>query len=183
LSFVLLFTVSCNKRDSRINSVTHYYEALNHSDYHLVNGLLADSITIIEGDFTMPFSRETFHEYFKWDSIFQPTYKLIALSEVDHHIIATVSVSSLRFEFLGNNPLTCRLKISFESGKLTKFENLDCIDANWTIWQERRDSLVRWISTHHPELDGFIHDLTMNGASNYLKAIALYETKMPVTAK
>lgn len=174
LSFVLLLTVNCDRKNSRINSVTQYYKALNNSDYNQVKSLITDSITIVEGNYIMPYSHETFHEHFKWDSIFQPTYKLIALSETNDHVVATVAVNSLRFEFLKNNPLTCRHKIFFKSGKLTKFENMDCIDADWTIWEKERDALVRWTSTHHPELDGFIHDLTMNGAINYLKAIALY---------
>lgn len=52
---------------------------------------------------------------------------------------------------------------------------MECVDADWNIWQMERDSLVKWVSINHPELDGFIHDLTMNGAINYLKAIELYE--------
>lgn len=174
LSLVLLFTVNCAKQHSRISSVTSYYQGLTNADYSQVKNLITDSVTIIEGDYTMPYSREAFHEYFKWDSVFQPTYKIVALSEADDHVIATVAVNSLRFEFLKNNPLTCRHKIFFTSGKLTKFENIDCIDANWAVWETERDALVSWISIHHPELDGFIHDLTMNGAKKYVQAIALY---------
>lgn len=176
LLFVLLLTVNCNKKNDRINSVTKYYEAFNDSDYDRIRSLM-DSITIIEGDYITNYSHETFHEQFKWDSIFRPTYKLTELKELDSQIIVTVEVSSLRFEFLKNNPLTCRHKISFESGKLAKFETIDCLDPDWTMWENERDSLVNWISIHHPELDGFIHDLTMNGAIDYLKAIELYEKK------
>ena len=50
-------------------------------------------------------------------------------------------------------------------------------DANWEIWQRERDSLVNWIKENHPELDGFVHDLSMEGAQNYLKAISLYKKR------
>lgn len=72
--------------------------------------------------------------------------------------------------------MTCQYKISFNSGKISKIEELECKDADWNIWQKKRDSLVSWTKKNHPELDGFINDMTMNGAINYLKAIELYET-------
>jgi len=50
------------------------------------------------------------------------------------------------------------------SDKITKIEALECSDANWNVWQAERDSLVNWVKINHPELDGFINDLTMNGA-------------------
>lgn len=44
-------------------------------------------------------------------------------------------------------------------------------------WSSRRDTLVKWIETYHPELSGFNFDMTKNGAENYLKSIELYEDK------
>ncbi|MBW1295022.1 hypothetical protein [Aquimarina litoralis] len=173
--FILFLIVGCHKKDDRIEKVHMYYEAFNTSDYNQVMELITDSITIIEGDYIMGYTHPTFHEHFKWDSVFRPTNKVIDIQESGSDIIATVEVHSPRFKFLKNNPLTCKHKISFEGNKLTKFENLDCIDADWSIWEKERDSLVSWIKINHPELDGFIYDLTMNGAINYLKAIALYE--------
>jgi hypothetical protein len=126
----------------------------------------------------MPFSQKTFYEHFKWDSVFQPTYRIVEIEELDSQIVATVSVESLRFEFLRNNPLTCKHKISFKGRKISKLEALGCIDADWGLWQKERDSLVNWIHIYHPELDGFIHDLSMNGALNYLKAIDLYKSNI-----
>ncbi len=173
---ILLLTFGCNsKRTDPAENVTKYYKAFNNSDYDQVKALITDSITIISGDYIMPYSAESYYEHFKWDSVFQPTYKLLELEELGDQLIATVEVNSLRFEFLKNNPLTCKHKISFKSGKLAKFESLDCIGADWELWQKEIDSLVSWVNIHHPELNGFIHDLTMKGAVNYLKAIELYE--------
>lgn len=174
---MLLLIIACNRKSHRINQVTDYYTAFNDSDYKQLKSLITDSISIIEGDYTMPFTHETFYEQFKWDSIFRPTFKVVALEELNNQVLATVEVHSLRFDFLKNNPLTCQHQISFESGKITKFETLDCMDADWAIWEKERDSLVLWIGKQHPELDGFINDLTMNGAIKYLKAIELYKSR------
>lgn len=67
----------------------------------------------------------------------------------------------------------CQVKISFTSGKISKLEELECIGVDWNIWRKERDSLVSWVNKNHPELDGFINDMTMNGSINYLKAIDL----------
>lgn len=181
-SLILLSLLCCllacsQQKLSHIETVIQYYNAFDASDYEKIKTLVADSITYTEGDYIMPYSKESLNEKFRWDSVFQPTYKIVELEELDSQVMATVAVSSSRFDFLKNNPLTCSHKISFEAGKITKIEAIDCIDADWGVWQQERDSLVRWTSIHHPELDGFIHDLTMNGAINYLKAIELYNNR------
>lgn len=164
-----------NQKLTHKETVTKYYNAFNSSDYNKIKTLINDSITIIEGDYVMPFTHDSFYEHFKWDSIFKPSYEVVEIKEKNNQIIASVAANSLRYEFLKNNPLTCHYKISFNSGKISKIETLECNGADWDIWQRQRDSLVSWINKKHPKLDGFIHDLTMNGAINYLKAIELHK--------
>lgn len=177
LSLLCCLLACSQQKLSRKETVTQYYNAFDASDYEKIKMLIADSITYTEGDYIMPYLKESLHEKFRWDSVFQPTYKIVELEELDSQVIATVAVSSLRFEFLKNNPLTCSHKISFEEGKIAKIEALDCIRADWVVWGQGVDSLVNWTRKYHPELDGFIHDLTMNGAINYLKAIELYNNR------
>ncbi|MGS2762753.1 hypothetical protein [Sinomicrobium sp. M5D2P9] len=174
--FVLLSIAGCTeKRSTKSEQVTAYYEGFKNSDYTRIKRTISDSLTIIEGD-TMTYTPESYYNHFKWDSVFKPVYTLISLENQDEQVVATLSVNSLRFEFLKNNPLTCKHKFHFESGKITKIENLDC-DANWEIWQKEKDILVNWVKVNHPELDGFIYDLSMKGAIDYLNAIALYEKR------
>ena len=97
------------------------------------------------------------------------------MEEKNDQIVASVTMNSMRNEFLKNNNMTCEYKISFNSGKISKIEELECINVDWNIWQKERDSLTSWIKKNHPELDGFINDMTMNGSINYLMAIELYE--------
>lgn len=177
LAFVSLSSGCNTQKKSPSETVTKYYDAFDASDFERLRTLLDDSLTIIEGQYATTYSHSSFYEQFKWDSIFQPTYKVVEITEENNQVIATVASSSLRYEFLKNNPLTGRYRLSFNSGKISKVEILDYIDANWEIWQMERDSLVNWVSINHPELDGFIHDLSMNGAINYLKAIELYEDR------
>jgi PBP1b-binding outer membrane lipoprotein LpoB len=172
-----LLTGCATQRPTPGELVTEYYEAFNFSDYSRITTVIADSITIVEGEYVMPYSQESFYEQFKWDSVFQPTYEILEVENQNNQIIATVVSSSKRYRFLKNDPLTCQFRISFNSNKITKLEAIDFLDTDWEVWQTERDSLVNWTSRNHPELDGFIHDLTMKGAINYLKAIELYENR------
>lgn len=166
-----------NKRLTSSELVTEYYKAFNSSDFNRITTLIANSFTIVEGEYVMPYSHESFYEQFKWDSIFQSTYEIVELENQNDQIIATVASSSKRYEFLKNDPLTCRFLISFKANKITRLETLECLNADWNVWQTERDSLVNWTKRNYPELEGFIHDLTMKGATNYLKAIELYENR------
>lgn len=164
------------KKSQKKETTAKYFNARNSVDFKEIKGLLSDSLTVVEGDYKMIYSKDSYYEVFKWDSIFQTTYEIVKLKEIDNHIIASISLSSIRNKFLKNDLMTCQFKLSFKSGSISKIESLDCKDANWEIWQKRVNILVNWIQDNHPELNGFIHDMTMNGAKNYVKAIYLYES-------
>src|SRR5690606_10727352 len=154
--FILIIIASCaEKKSTESEQITAYYNGFKNSDYSQIKQTLSDSLTIIEGDYIMGFTRESFYKQFKWDSVFKPVYKLVSLENENEQFVATVSVNSLRFEFLKNNPLTFRHKFYFKSGKISKIETVEFIDTNWQIWQKERDSLVKWVKFNHPELDGF----------------------------
>lgn len=173
---ILVLIASCTERKStESEQIIEYYKGFKNSDYSQIKETLSDSITIIGGDYIMGFTSESFYNQFKWDSVFKPEYTLVSIVNENEQVIATVSVSSLRYEFLKNNPLTYKDAFYFKSGKINKIETIEFIDANWETWQKERDSLVKWVKFNHPELDGFIHDLSMEGAIDYLKAIELYK--------
>ena len=178
LLFFLFISLACTRqKPSNTEIVTKYYKAKDALNFEAIKQYIGDSLTITEGDYVMPYDRDGFYEVFKWDSIFQPTYEVIEMEEHDNKVVALVSSTSIRFEFLKNNPLICKHNIFLNDGKIYRIENLDCSNADWKLWEKERDSLVKWISTNHPELDGFIYDMTMNGSLNYLKSIDLYTAR------
>lgn len=172
-----LFVIGCNQnKPTNKETALSYFDARKSYDYTEIKGLLSDSLIVTEGDHIMRYSRDSYYEVFKWDSVFQTKYEIVELKENDEQIIASISLSSIRNKFLKNDLMTCQFQLSFKSGKISKIESLDCKDANWEIWQARVKLLVSWVENNHPELNGFIHDMTMKGAENYLKAIHLYES-------
>lgn len=176
--FLLIIGIGCSEKErTPSEQITAYYEGFNNGDYSQIKTTISDSLLSIEGDYMMPYSRESFNEKFKWDSIFKPVYKLVSIKNQGEQAITTVTMSSVKHEFLKNSPMTCRYKFHFKAGKIYKIENLECPDAKWEIWGQEVTSLVNWVKANHPELDGFINDLTMKGAQDYMKAIALYENR------
>ncbi|SHJ68266.1 hypothetical protein SAMN04488007_1091 [Maribacter aquivivus] len=174
--FLIVVLTSCdNKKLSHKKTVNRYYKAFDSGDFNKLKRVIHDSITIVSGDFITPFDKDSFYEFYKWDSIFEPSYEVIDLTEENDNVIATISQKNIRNEFLKNNPLKLNVKVSFASGKITKLEELDYIGVNWQEWNQEKDSLVNWIKVNHPNLDGFVNDMTRKGAINYVRAIELYE--------
>ena len=177
LVFLSISSGCNNNRLSNKELVETYYSARNKKIFSKIKHLVNDSITIISGDYVMPYNKQSFYEVFKWDSIFKTSYKMVDLIEENNQIIASVKLNSIRNEFLKNSFITCDYRIFFTSNKISQIEEIKCKNANWKAWQQQRDSLVNWTKKHHPKLDGFIHDMTMNGAINYVKAIQLYQSE------
>lgn len=174
LFLLMAFTACSEKQHTKAEQITAYYEGFKNADYKQIKRTLADSLITTEGDYIMAFSREGYYEKFRWDSVFKPVYKLVSIENRKEDPIATITIRSLKHEFLENSPMTCSYRFHFESGKIAKIENLECPDANWETWAEQVDTLVNWVKLNRPELDGFIHDLTMKGAIDYVNAMALY---------
>lgn len=173
--FILFFFAGCSDQKlTHQETVTKYFNARDASDFKELKKVINDSITITAGDYVMQYDQNSFYEQFKWDSVFRPSYKIVESKEKNNQMIVTVAQDNVRNKFLKNNPLVCQFKISFTSGKISRLEELECISTDWNIWQKERDSLVSWINKNHPELDGFINDMTMSGSIDYLKAIELY---------
>lgn len=176
--FLLILMVSCSEKETSTSElVTSYYNGFKESNYEQIIKTLSDSLAIHAGDYVMKYTPESFYEHFKWDSVFKPTYELVKLENQDEEVVAIIATRSLRLEFLKNNPMSCSSKFYFKSGKIYKIEELGCSGVDWQVWQRERDSLVNWIRLNHPKLDGFVNDLSMKGAQNYLKAIEMYKAR------
>lgn len=155
--------------------VEAYFAALDAGSIDRARTFVSDTLTISEGDYSTDYFGDLFYEHYRWDSIFQPSYEILELREEGEEIVAMVASRSVRYEFLQNNPLSCERRISFQEGKIRNIAIGECPSADWETWEARRDTLVRWIASHHPEFDGFINDLSMQGAQNYMQAMELYE--------
>lgn len=93
---ILLLIGSCTEKTSKTTAqVIAYYSGFKKSNYSQIREVIADSLTLTEGEYTMTFTPESFYEQFKWDSVFKPVYELVELENQDEQIVATVSVKSL----------------------------------------------------------------------------------------
>lgn len=174
LTLITTITLNCNV--NKVKQVKTYYKGFKTNDYNLVENVISDSLTITGGDYIMPYTATSYQEHFKWYVAFLPKFKSLKIETQGNHVLAKTSVESLKFKFLKHQPFNCGFKFYFTSNnKISKIETLDCSNADWDVWEKQVDTLVKWIKTNHPELDGFIHDLTKKGAQNYIKAIELYE--------
>ena len=130
------------------------------------------------------------HDHHSEDDSCKKKYGIIALtvkdksldSQIDERfargkIIAIVNSETGSIEYLDNNPMICKHKISFRDDKIFQIDTFDYIGVDWNIWQMKRDSLTKWVEINHPELVGFIFDMTKQGGENYLKAIELFENR------
>jgi len=173
---LLILATSCNRADN-FSTYTKFIEGYYNKDFNSITDYLSDTITIKDDGYEKKYTKSDFQVYYQWDSVFQPTHEILEIYRCDSIIDVVVSISSKRFEFLENNPMITRQNIYLSEGKITVIEFVESKSADWKVWIERRDSLVKWIDNNHKELSGFIYDMTKEGAEDYLKAIDLYQNE------
>lgn len=179
--YILILTtifslVSC-VQTNYVKITEDYFNDYEKKGFDNFSSILSDSIVIIDGDYEKLYSLAEFSIFYQWDSVFNPKIELLEISSIENNVFVTISTQSKRFEFLENNPFVTKQKISFKENRIYKIEILENIEIDWNVWTNKRDSLVQWTNNTHPELTGFINDMTKTGAEKYLKAISLYDNR------
>ena len=177
LTLIFFICFFACKETNYIDITWCYLDSYENEGFNKFSSYLSDTILIVDGDYHKSYSLADFQEYFEWDSVFNPQFDLLEISSVGNNVFLTISSQSKRFEFLENNPLVTKQKITFKENKIHKIEILENVDVNWELWTQKRDSLVKWTKKNQPELSGFINDMTKAGSEKYLKAIELYNDK------
>jgi len=176
--FVLVLFASCKqvKNESSNREIFEtYLHGMNSRDFNQVKQSLADSIIITEMGYEVVQNIDAFRRHFLWDSIFRPDYTLVEFSENDSVTMATVAKFDKRIQFLQDSALVYQVSLVFKGEKIVGMSTIKYVKMNGRKWMSRRDSLVGWIDNTHPELSGFVHDLTPKGAQNFLQAIVIFK--------
>nr|WP_299000161.1 hypothetical protein [uncultured Allomuricauda sp.] len=169
--------VGCKNNDKDVASVEvakAYYKSLNSSNLKKLSSLLTDSIICKELDYEASFSKDGYKELQRWDSVFQPTYKILEIQEVDGEVKSKISKACLRTLFLNGEPVVTKETISFKNGKIKRVSIDKYVVFNWKRWDSVRSRLVNYIDENQPELNGFLYNQTVEGALNYTEAVQLF---------
>lgn len=185
----VMMAISCkqgNKGIDKVQIAEKYISALNASDYNQVVGLFLDSIRFNEMDYKRTLTKENYHTLFQWDSIFSPKYRILDVREDGNNLHLKVSKECDRILFLHENAFVTHEIMKIKDGAIHSIDIVEYVDFNDSLWTAKRENLVSWIQSHHPELNGFIHDQTKEGAIKFRKAIDFYRNRkdsIPVQGK
>jgi len=181
LLFVTIVITGCYNTKNNIDKLKiaeTYYDALDKSNISEIRSLLTDSVLTEETEYNYKqvFSKEAYVEWLRWDSVFQPTYKVLKIEQEDGTVKAKISKTDIRISFLHNEPIVFEQVMRFNKRSISSIETTKYIRFNDSLFVKKRDTLVKWIDIHHPELNGFIYEQTKTGGTAYLKAITLFKT-------
>lgn len=182
ITLLLLLTIgfiSCKNSEKEIDRVEIaklYYKVLDNSEYSKISNWFTDSIKTIEGEHKNTYSKDEYLEILKWDSVFEPNYEILEIEQKDGIVKAKISKMDKRILFLHEKPFITNQIIRFQKDKIASVET-DYVNFDYPTWEKNKSGLMSWIDKNHPELTGFIYDLTEDGGIRFLKAIELYNNK------
>ncbi len=174
---VIIGVTSCQNSETKLKKLEiakKFYSAINNSNSSKITELISDVLYTIDDGYEQKFDQKTYAEWVKWDSVFQPNYEILQIKEENGVVKAKISKTDKRISFLHKDPIIMEEIIQFKD---IKIKNVIRNSVSFKVekFVKNRDSLVDWVSTNYPELNGFLYNQTKNGAINYLKAIELYK--------
>ena len=168
----------CQQKSEPVNErevIQAYIDATNQGDFNVLRQYITDSINMSEADYQLSTNLDEFYRLFQWDSVFSPQYEILASEKVDGAWQITLSKQGQRVAFLHDTPISYQSVFTVQDGKITRIRTDKYLEFDDNRWRSRRDTLVVWIERNHPELNGFVHNQSLQGALDYLEAIELYE--------
>ena len=180
--FLAIGFLSCKtseKEMDKLEIAKQYYKALDDSETSSKPTLLKDSIVIRESeyDYQETFSAKGYATWLQWDSVFDPTYKILEIEQEGEIVKATISKMDKRILFLHEVPIVSKEVLHFDKNKISKVEKIEYPVFNDSIFVKNRDEFLSWMNANHPDLNNFINDQTKGGGIKYLKAIDLYKNR------
>ncbi len=185
ISLILLVgLVSCKNSEKTIDKLQiaeNYFVALDESNSAKMENLLADSLitTIPKYEYEVRYSKNDYlRNWLKWDSVFEPTYKVLEMNMENGTVKAKVSKSDKRIIFFMGKPFVTNEILKFKDDKIIELET-EYINFDEETWGKNRTELLNWTKENHPELnlDLNINMQTESGGKKFLKAIELYENE------
>ncbi len=180
--FLIIGFTSCKTSEKKIDKLEiakQYYKALDNSDGATMKILLADSLHTKETDYDyeQTLSHKEYIEWLKWDSIFDPEYKILEIEQENEIVNAKISKVDKRIRFLHEEPIVWSAVIRFNADKIISIERKNAVFKDKT-WERNRTKLLNWVDENHPELNGFLNEKTASAGMKYLKAIELYKNEI-----
>ncbi len=176
--------VSCKtseKTNDKLEISKKYFDALDKSSSSEIKDLLTDSLitTIPKYDYEVRYSKNDYmRNWLKWDSVFEPTYKVLKMNLEKGIVKAEVSKTDKRILFFMEEPFLTNHIIRFQNNKIVSVEEHP-LNFDEATWGKNRSELLNWAKENYPELNlnHFINVQTESGGRKLLKAIKLYQNK------
>ncbi len=175
---ILICMFSCKSQYDKLSDqqlIEGYVSGLNSAEFSEVDRYVSDSIVSKEFDFLLSDNIEAYSILFLWDSVFEPHYTIVEMKETELGVQMTLSKECKRIRFLNDSPILSKVNVSISNNEITEIQIYEHQNLDFSIWDARRDTLVSWIDSNHPELSGFVYDQTIEGGQDYLTAIELCE--------
>ena len=109
--------------------------------------------------------------------MFDPTYNIVHIKQEDEVVKVEISKIDKRIQFLHEGPIISNQIVRFNNDKIISVETTGYVSFDNSTFVKNRDSLISWIDSNHPDLNGFLNDQTETSARKYLKAIELYSDR------
>jgi hypothetical protein len=172
----VLSFLSCSKENSHIKIVQQYYDGLNAGNYMKTSHVLSNQFIMRENEsnYEVAFSPEEFHNWFQWDSVFNPTYTVTDLHLKNDTVFAQITKKCDRIMLLHDEPLSNLAYFEISDGKIKAINRYKYTNANWDKWMKNRNEFLQFCNSELRELGDFMNAQNVDMALIYAKAIAIY---------